>query len=63
MRIARVFCVLFLNVWYLAYDIFQENQCICPFIGNITKTDDKKQLCLSEAETKYSLVYKGNIRE
>ena len=56
-----MFCVLFLNVWYLTYDIFQENQCTCPFIDNITKTDDKKNLCLSEAQTKYSWVYKGNI--
>ena len=62
-RITRTswFCVLFLHVLYLTYYVFQVNQCICYFMGNITKSDGKKQLCLLEAQTNYSWVYKGNI--
>ena len=65
MRITRTswFCVLFLHVLYLTYYVFQVNQCICHFMGNITKSDDRKQLCLLEAQTNYSWVYKGNILE
>ena len=61
-RITRTswFCVLFLNVWYSTYYIFQENQCICQLIKHIRKTGDNK-LCLREARTNYSWVYKGRI--
>ena len=54
-------CVLFLNVWHLAYYIFQETQCICKFLNPTRKTDVNKNLCLRETEKNYSWVYKGKI--
>jgi hypothetical protein len=63
MRITHTsrFCVLFLNVWYLAYYIFQENQCICDLISPIRKADANKNACLRVEYPNYSWKYKGRI--
>jgi hypothetical protein len=57
---ASWFCGLFVNVWYLAYYIFQETKCICHFINNISKID-ANTVCLSADQTNFSWVYKGRI--
>jgi hypothetical protein len=54
------FCVLFGNVWYLTYYIFQETKCICQFVNNISKID-ANTVCLSADQTHFSWVYKGRI--